>query len=193
MSLPPYVPLVADGLLPDPRHHPLHPRPRRGLAPLEPLRPARPLRSRLCARLVVADPENEGGHRRGTRTLGARTRPTYSWRTIRVIYDTPVVFSAASRSSFGSSRRRPFPAFRSSAGISSAADTCSSTRKSPDRPGILRRWRALVSDGLSLIIYAEGTRSTDGRVARFKAGSASSWRLKPVCRSCRFRWRGAGS
>lgn len=44
-------------------------------------------------------------------------------------------------------------------------------RKSPDPLGILRRWRALVSDGLSLIIYAEGTRSGDGRVARFKAGS----------------------
>ena len=37
--------------------------------------------------------------------------------------------------------------------------------------GILQRWRALVSEGLSLIIYAEGTRSPDGRVARFKAGS----------------------
>jgi 1-acyl-sn-glycerol-3-phosphate acyltransferase len=44
-------------------------------------------------------------------------------------------------------------------------------RRDPDRAGILKRWRALVSDGLSLIIYAEGTRSGDGRVARFKAGS----------------------
>ena len=44
-------------------------------------------------------------------------------------------------------------------------------RRHPDRAGILARWRALVSDGLSLIIYAEGTRSPDGRVARFKAGS----------------------
>jgi 1-acyl-sn-glycerol-3-phosphate acyltransferase len=44
-------------------------------------------------------------------------------------------------------------------------------RQHPDRAGILRRWRALVSEGLSLIIYAEGTRSPDGRVARFKAGS----------------------
>jgi len=44
-------------------------------------------------------------------------------------------------------------------------------RRDPDRAGILRRWRALVSQGLSLIIYAEGTRSADGRVARFKAGS----------------------
>ena len=44
-------------------------------------------------------------------------------------------------------------------------------RQHPDRAGILRRWRALVSEGLSLIIYAEGTRSPDGQVARFKAGS----------------------
>jgi 1-acyl-sn-glycerol-3-phosphate acyltransferase len=44
-------------------------------------------------------------------------------------------------------------------------------RRHPDRGGILRRWRALVSEGLSLIIYAEGTRSPDGHVARFKGGS----------------------
>src|SRR5262249_34412391 len=44
-------------------------------------------------------------------------------------------------------------------------------RQHPDRAGILKRWRALVSEGLSLIIFAEGTRSWDGHVARFKAGS----------------------
>jgi 1-acyl-sn-glycerol-3-phosphate acyltransferase len=44
-------------------------------------------------------------------------------------------------------------------------------RRNPDRAGILARWRALVSEGLSLIIFAEGTRSPDGHVARFKAGS----------------------
>jgi 1-acyl-sn-glycerol-3-phosphate acyltransferase len=44
-------------------------------------------------------------------------------------------------------------------------------RRNPDRAGILERWRALVSEGLSLIIFAEGTRSRDGHVARFKAGS----------------------
>ena len=44
-------------------------------------------------------------------------------------------------------------------------------RHHPDRAGILARWRALVKDGLSLIIFAEGTRSADGAVARFKAGS----------------------
>ncbi|MGE3958045.1 MAG: lysophospholipid acyltransferase family protein [Vicinamibacterales bacterium] len=44
-------------------------------------------------------------------------------------------------------------------------------RDHPDRAGILGRWRALVKDGLSLIIFAEGTRSFDGVVGRFKAGS----------------------
>jgi 1-acyl-sn-glycerol-3-phosphate acyltransferase len=44
-------------------------------------------------------------------------------------------------------------------------------RKHPDPSGILKRWRALVTEGLSLLIFAEGTRSGDGQVARFKAGS----------------------
>lgn len=44
-------------------------------------------------------------------------------------------------------------------------------RRNPDRAGILRRWRDLVGQGLSLIIFPEGTRSADGRVGIFKAGS----------------------
>ena len=44
-------------------------------------------------------------------------------------------------------------------------------RRHPDRARILKRWRTLVSEGLSLIIFAEGTRSWDGHVAKFKAGS----------------------
>jgi 1-acyl-sn-glycerol-3-phosphate acyltransferase len=44
-------------------------------------------------------------------------------------------------------------------------------RRNPDRAGILARWRGLVVSGLSLIIFPEGTRSADGRVGRFKAGS----------------------
>ncbi len=44
-------------------------------------------------------------------------------------------------------------------------------RKNPDRTGILTRWRSLVSEQLSLMIFAEGTRSHDGHVARFKGGS----------------------
>jgi 1-acyl-sn-glycerol-3-phosphate acyltransferase len=44
-------------------------------------------------------------------------------------------------------------------------------RRNPDRAGILRKWKTLVDDGLSLIIFPEGTRSRDGVVAPFKAGS----------------------
>ena len=44
-------------------------------------------------------------------------------------------------------------------------------RRNPDRSGILNRWRRLVGDRLSLIIFPEGTRSADGQVGRFKAGS----------------------
>ena len=43
-------------------------------------------------------------------------------------------------------------------------------RRNPDRAGIFNRWRALVSEA-SLLVYAEGTRSRDGHVAKFKAGS----------------------
>ncbi len=44
-------------------------------------------------------------------------------------------------------------------------------RRHPDPVGILRRWKDLVSRGLSLIVFPEGTRSADGQVGRFKAGS----------------------
>jgi 1-acyl-sn-glycerol-3-phosphate acyltransferase len=44
-------------------------------------------------------------------------------------------------------------------------------RSNPDRSGILSRWRGLLADRISLIIFPEGTRSADGHVGRFKAGS----------------------
>jgi 1-acyl-sn-glycerol-3-phosphate acyltransferase len=44
-------------------------------------------------------------------------------------------------------------------------------RRNPDRLAIFRQWSQLVSKGLSLIVFPEGTRSMDGRVARFKGGS----------------------
>jgi 1-acyl-sn-glycerol-3-phosphate acyltransferase len=44
-------------------------------------------------------------------------------------------------------------------------------RKRPDRAAIFQWAGRLTSLGLSLIVYPEGTRSVDGRVAPFKAGS----------------------
>jgi 1-acyl-sn-glycerol-3-phosphate acyltransferase len=44
-------------------------------------------------------------------------------------------------------------------------------RRNPDRIRILQRWRRLVADRISLIVFPEGTRSADGRVGRFRAGS----------------------
>jgi 1-acyl-sn-glycerol-3-phosphate acyltransferase len=44
-------------------------------------------------------------------------------------------------------------------------------RKRPDPIGVLKRWKGLVAQGLSLIVFPEGTRSRDGRIGRFKAGS----------------------
>ncbi len=44
-------------------------------------------------------------------------------------------------------------------------------RKRPDRAGILAWATSLPGRGLSLIVFPEGTRSRDGRVATFKGGS----------------------
>jgi len=86
------------------------------------------------------------------------------------IYDTPVVFSSLPFQlriiAKESLAKFPVLGWHLRRGRHLFVD-----RKHPDRAGILRRWRALVSEGLSLIIYAEGTRSPDGHVARFKAGS----------------------
>ena len=86
------------------------------------------------------------------------------------IYDTPVVFASLPYQlriiAKESLARFPVLGWHLRRGGHLFVD-----RTHPDRAGILRRWRALVSEGLSLIIYAEGTRSRDGRVTRFKAGS----------------------
>jgi len=44
-------------------------------------------------------------------------------------------------------------------------------RRRPDRSAIFGRASALMKEGLSLIVFPEGTRSRDGRVAPFKGGS----------------------
>jgi 1-acyl-sn-glycerol-3-phosphate acyltransferase len=86
------------------------------------------------------------------------------------IYDTPVIFSSLPFQlriiAKESLARFPVLGWHLKRGRHILVD-----RRHPDRAGILERWRALVSEGLSLLIYAEGTRSVDGRVARFKAGS----------------------
>ena len=86
------------------------------------------------------------------------------------IYDTPVIFASLPHQlriiAKESLARFPVLGWHLKRGGHLFVD-----RQHPDRAGILKRWRTLVSEGLSLIIYAEGTRSPDGRVARFKAGS----------------------
>ena len=44
-------------------------------------------------------------------------------------------------------------------------------RANPDPHRIFTQWAGLVARGVSLIVFPEGTRSVDGRVARFKGGS----------------------
>jgi 1-acyl-sn-glycerol-3-phosphate acyltransferase len=86
------------------------------------------------------------------------------------IYDTPVVFASLPYQlriiAKESLAKFPVLGWHLKRGRHLLVD-----RQHPDRAGILNRWRALVSEGLSLIIYAEGTRSPDGVVTRFKAGS----------------------
>jgi 1-acyl-sn-glycerol-3-phosphate acyltransferase len=86
------------------------------------------------------------------------------------IYDTPVIFASLPYQlriiAKESLARFPVLGWHLKRGGHLFVD-----RRHPDRAGILKRWRALVSEGLSLIIYAEGTRSSDGHVSRFKAGS----------------------
>lgn len=86
------------------------------------------------------------------------------------IYDIPIVFAGLpwqlriiAKASLG---RFPFLGWHLSRTGHLLVD-----RRHPDPVGILRRWKALVSQGLSLIVFPEGTRSADGQVGRFKAGS----------------------
>jgi 1-acyl-sn-glycerol-3-phosphate acyltransferase len=86
------------------------------------------------------------------------------------IYDIPVIFAALpfqlriiAKASLG---RFPFLGWHLKRAGHLLVD-----RSNPDRPGILNRWHRLVADRISLIIFPEGTRSGDGVIGRFKAGS----------------------
>ncbi|MEZ5421203.1 MAG: lysophospholipid acyltransferase family protein [Vicinamibacterales bacterium] len=118
----------------------------------------------------MADP---GHHRRpGPRVEGLQhltPGATYVFvANHQSIYDIPVLFGSLpfqlriiAKDSLG---RFPF-----------RAGTCAGhmlvDRKRPDRAGIFAWATALPSRGLSLIVFPEGTRSRDGRVVPFKAGS----------------------
>ncbi len=86
------------------------------------------------------------------------------------IYDIPIVFASLpwqlriiAKASLG---KFPFLGWHLSRTGHLLVD-----RRHPDPVGILRRWKGLVSQGLSLIVFPEGTRSADGQVGRFKGGS----------------------
>jgi 1-acyl-sn-glycerol-3-phosphate acyltransferase len=86
------------------------------------------------------------------------------------IYDIPVIFASLpfqlriiAKESLG---RFPFLGWHLQRAGHLLVD-----RRNPNRSGILNRWRRLVADRISLIIFPEGTRSVDGSVGRFKAGS----------------------
>ena len=84
-------------------------------------------------------------------------------------YDTPVIFSSLRYQlriiAKESLARFPVLGWHLKRGKHLFVD-----RQNPDRAGIFKRWRALVAEA-SLMVYAEGTRSRDGHVAKFKAGS----------------------
>ncbi len=86
------------------------------------------------------------------------------------IYDIPVLFAAVpfqlriiAKASLG---RFPFLGWHLRRSGHMLVD-----RRRPDRQGIFHWATSLPSRGLSLIVFPEGTRSRDGMVAPFKAGS----------------------
>jgi 1-acyl-sn-glycerol-3-phosphate acyltransferase len=86
------------------------------------------------------------------------------------IYDIPIIFSTVpfqlriiAKESLG---RFPFLGWHLRRTGHMLVD-----RKKPERAKIFHQWSQLVARGLSLIVFPEGTRSVDGRVARFKGGS----------------------
>lgn len=86
------------------------------------------------------------------------------------IYDIPIVFASLPHQvriiAKNSLAKFPFLGWHLSRAGHMLVD-----RRKPDRTAIFEQWGRLVSNGLSLIVFPEGTRSLDGTVGRFKAGS----------------------
>ena len=163
---------MADGAVPDPRHQCLHAGPRRAVDRVEPVRPAGVLRALVRAHLVAADP---GDHRRARGRHAASngwSRPHLRVRVeppehLRHPGPVPVAAVSAAHHREGVA----WPISRYWAGTCSAPGTCWWTAGVPIGSRIFSWASRLTANGLCLIVFPEGTRSADGRVGAFKAGS----------------------
>ena len=163
---------MADGLLSDSRHHRLHDRARRGVDRVEPVRSPRLLRARLRARVVVADSEDDrrARHRR-------RARAHHAGHDLRLRLQSSEHLRHA-----GDLRVAAVPAADHREGIAGAvsgARLAPAARRPPVRRSPASRSRrhsaalarARVRRAVAASSTRKGTRSPDGHVARFKAGS----------------------
>jgi 1-acyl-sn-glycerol-3-phosphate acyltransferase len=163
-------PLVAHGLLPHPGDLGLHDRPRHALDRLEPVRAPRALRALVRAHVVAADPGTTGVRVEVEGLERLEPGRTYVFvANHQSIYDIPILFWSLpyqvrimAKASLG---RFPFLGWHLRRAGHMLVD-----RRRPDRR-VFSWGKALAEQGLSLIVFPEGTRSPDGRVARFKGGS----------------------
>jgi len=125
------LPLVADGLLPDPGHHGLHHRARRRVDRVESRRPSRTFRARLRASVVLADSEDDRCRGDGRGPLEADADTTYIF--VRIIRATTIrrSCSARCRTSCASSRRNRFPVPCARLAPENGEATCSSIAAIP--------------------------------------------------------------
>ena len=168
----PALPLVAHRLLPDPGDRRLHDRPGHAVDRVQPRSIAPGFFAHGCARVwswLILATTGVDVEVRGLERLTPGT--TYIFvSNHQSIYDIPIIFwhlpwqlRIIAKASLG---KFPFLGWHLSRTGHLLVD-----RKHPDPMGILKRWKGLVSQGLSLIVFPEGTRSADGAVGRFKGGS----------------------
>ena len=103
------------------------------------------------------------------------------------IYDTPVDLRVAAVSAADHREGVAGAVSRCSAGTCGAAAICSSIAGIPIAPGILERWRALVSRR-AVADHLRRRHAQPRRPRRAVQGAAAfCWRSRPGCRSCRSR------
>ena len=140
-----------------------------------------------CARaVVVAHSEDDRRARDGGGPRRIVPGTTYVFvSNHQSIYDTPVIFASLPYQlriiAKESLAKFPVLGWHLRRGGHLFVD-----RQHPDRAGILKRWRALVSEGLSLIISPKARAAGTAASARFKAGSFLL-AIEAGCRSSRWR------